>query len=309
MNEEYLWNRTGEPDPAVVALENVLGQLGYAGSGKGPGVKRPRRPHAARWLAAAVLLAGLLDGWMLLRRPASNWRLADGRRLRPGQTIETGARNATVQSEEMGEVTIDPGSRFRLLQSSPREQRFDLQIGTIHALIWAPPGQFIVDTPSSKTVDLGCRYTLQVASGGTGLITVELGWVAFEWHGVESFIPAGAACVTRPGQGPGTPYFGDAPEALTDALARFDTTTDASALEIAMAAARRRDALSLWHLMVRTRGAQRGKVYDRLSALVTMPAEATRDAVVEGDSNAIAAVWNSLDLGNTDWWRKWKRPW
>jgi hypothetical protein len=29
MNEEYLWNRTGEPDPETVRLENLLGELKY----------------------------------------------------------------------------------------------------------------------------------------------------------------------------------------------------------------------------------------------------------------------------------------
>jgi hypothetical protein len=31
---------------------------------------------------------------------------------------------------------------------------------TIHAYIWAPPGEFVVDTPSAVTVDLGCACTL-----------------------------------------------------------------------------------------------------------------------------------------------------
>ena len=76
--------------------------------------------------------------------------------------------------------------------------------------------RFVVDTPAAKTVDLGCRYTLSVAKDGSGFLVVELGWVAFEWNKVESFIPRGAACATRVGHGPGTPYFLDAPEALTN---------------------------------------------------------------------------------------------
>ena len=37
-------------------------------------------------------------------------------------------------------------------------------------------------------------------------ISVTTGWVGFEWRGRESFIPAGAVCLTRKSLGPGTPY-------------------------------------------------------------------------------------------------------
>ena len=309
MNEEYLWDRSGEPDPETARLEQLLGPLKYAG---GPMRKpRPAKPVVLWWLAAAaVLVAGLVTVPLLLRGPVTKWQLADGSRVRAGQIIETGASHpAKIQSDETGEVTIDPGSRFRLVAATEHEERFNLQHGAIHAYIWAPPGRFVVDTPSSKTIDLGCSYTLEVSNNGTGLLTVELGWVAFERNRVESFIPAGAACVTRPDRGPGTPYFTDAPEALTSALARFDTSGAPSALETAIATARRRDALSLWHLMIRTDGSERARVFDRLASLVTLPREVTREAVLRGDGKAIDGAWNALDLGNTDWWRGWKKQW
>jgi hypothetical protein len=306
MNEEYLWDRTGEPDPETVRLEQLLGQLKYRKA-----VTAPRRSRPVWWLAAAaVFVAGLLALPLLWRGTLTTWQLQNGHRLRAGQTIETGAlHKVRIESNDTGEVTIDPGSRLRLVAASDREQRFNLQRGTIHAFIWAPPGRFVVDTPSSKTIDLGCRYTLQVSRDGTGLLTVEFGWVAFERNKVESFIPAGAACVTRPDKGPGTPYFSDAPDALKGALTRFDTSADPAALNSAMAACRQRDALTLWHLMVRTHGEQRARVFDRFASLVSLPPDATREAVLRGDGKAIDAAWGVLDLGSTEWWREWKRQW
>ena len=302
MNEDYQWDRSGEPDPETVRLEQLLGKLKYSGR-----VSPPRRSWHWWWLAtaAAVLIAGLVTVPLWLRGPVTSWQLPNGSRIRAGQIIESGK----IQSGDTGEVTINPGSRLRLVAATDHEQRFDLQRGMIHAYIWAPPGRFVVDTPSSKTIDLGCSYTLQVSPDGAGLLTVELGWVAFERNQLESFIPAGAACVTRPNRGPGTPYFTDAPALLTEALARFDTSGDSSALATAIVAARQRDALSLWHLMVRTHGDQRAKVYDRLASLVTLPREATREGVLRGDGKAMDGAWNALALGNTDWWREWKRQW
>ena len=301
MNEDYLWDRSGESDPETVRLEQLLGKLRYSGRAS------PSRRSWHWWLAtaAAVLIAGLVTVPLWLRGPVTSWQLPDGSRIRAGQIIETGK----IQSGDTGEVTINPGSRLRLVAATDHEQRFDLQRGMIHAYIWAPPGRFVVDTPSSKTIDLGCSYTLQVSPDGAGLLTVELGWVAFERNQLESFIPAGAACVTRPNRGPGTPYFTDAPALLTEALARFDTSGDSSALATAIVTARQRDALSLWHLMVRTHGDQRAKVYDRLASLVTLPREASREGVLRGDGKAMDGAWNALALGNTDWWREWKRQW
>ncbi|HVW86061.1 MAG TPA: FecR domain-containing protein, partial [Bryobacteraceae bacterium] len=248
--------------------------------------------------------------WLRHPGPLTNWRVSNGEPLRAGQTIETGASDGLkIESAVTGEVRLEPDSRLRLVAATEHEQRFDLQRGTIHAFIWAPPGRFVVDTPSAKTIDLGCRYTLHVSKNGTGLLTVETGWVAFEWRTRESFIPAGAACITRPGRGPGTPWYSDAPAALRGAVERFDATGDARALGEAVSASRERDALTLWHLLVRTRGEQRGQVFDRLSALVRLPRQVTREAILAGDSGAIDGAWDALNLGNTDWWRRWKGRW
>jgi hypothetical protein len=302
MNEEYLWDRSGEPDIEVAHLEQVLGRLRW------PAKKRRRWPviAAAGAAAAAVLLVGLS---VRTAGPVTSWQLSlAGQKptpVRTGQIITRG----TIESDFVGEVEIEPESRLRLVRSGAGEHRMALDQGTIHALIWAPPAEFVVDTPGAKTVDLGCRYTLRVAKDGTGFLTVETGWVAFQSKKLESFIPAGAACTTRPGYGPDTPHFLDAPETLIAGVARFDRTQDPRALDAALGAARPRDALTLWHLLERTQGAERGEVFDRFAKLVKLPPGATRDAVLRGDPKAMDVAWNALDLGDTSWWRGWKREW
>src|SRR6185295_3893734 len=95
-----------------------------------------------------------------------------------------------------------------------------------------------------------CVYDLTIDANGDGLLTVTLGWVAFQHAGHESFIPAGAACVTRKRLGPGIPYYQDAPEALQTALKGFETGEQGWVPAI-LQAARPRDALTLWHLLAR----------------------------------------------------------
>ena len=163
--------------------------------------------------------------------------------------------------------------------------------------------------PSATAVDLGCAYTLEVDATGAGLLRVTHGWVAFDDHGRESFVPEGAACRTRPGPGPGTPWYEDARTPFTEALERLDSRPDdRGALAIVLAEARPRDALTLWHLLSRVGGDERALVFDRLAAIVSLPASVTRDGIVAGDREMLDAAWDALGLGVTTWWRLWKGP-
>jgi hypothetical protein len=319
MSDEYLWDRSGEPDADVAGLEELLGQFKFAPR-KPASLRFAKRSRGRWWIAAAAatLVIGSLAGVLIVKRGShgtvTSWQLSmEGNKpaaVRAGQTIETSAQHeATLQSQSVGTVSIAPESRVRVLSMRGSRQRFALDRGAIHALIWAPPTQFSVDTPWAKAVDLGCQYTLQVDDRGAGFVTVQTGWVAFEWRARESFIPAGAACKTRANSGPGTPYFLDAPAEFVSALQTFDSTADRESLATVLASARPRDALTLWHLLRRTRNREREQVFNRLSALVALPAEANRAAVLRGDQQAIDAAWNALNLGDTNWWRDWKRAW
>src|SRR5262249_44616513 len=159
--------------------------------------------------------------------------------------------------------------------------------------IWARPGQFVVDTPSARAVDLGCEYTLNVDSAGNGRLGVSLGWVAFQYSGHESFIPAGAQCATHVHGGPGIPYFDDASEALQQAVAAFDDNRS-GALPAILSNARPRDALTVWHLLTRAPQKDRGAIFDRFTSLVALPPGVTRDAALRADSHTIDLCWDAL---------------
>lgn len=234
-------------------------------------------------------------------------------RLALGQWLTTdGSSRAQISVGQIGEVKIEPNSRVRLVEAKGDEHRLSLSIGKMEAFIWAPPRQFFVDTPSAVAIDLGCSYTLEVNDDGAGLLLVTLGWVAFEWKDRESFVPAGAKCVTRPNSGPGTPYFEDSSAQFQSALSKFDTGADGpgriEALDGVLANARKRDALTLWHLLARTFESERGHVYDRLADLIPPPSNVTREGVIKGDRTMIDAWWDRLELGDTSWWRMWKGP-
>lgn len=215
------------------------------------------------------------------------------------------ASRAQISVGQIGEVKIEPNSRIQLVEVQDDNHRLAMQRGKMEAFIWAPPRKFFVETPSALAVDLGCSYTLEVTEDGTALLHVTMGWVAFEWQGRESFVPAEAKCVTRPKLGPGTPYFADASPEFQLALANFDTG-QANLIDAILAQARKRDALTLWHLLARTEGETRGKVFDRLAELISPPKKVTREGVLSNDRAMLDAWWTELGLGDTEWWRMWK---
>ena len=349
MNELYLWDGSGKPDPEVHRLESLLAQFSHreiplrlpqpqkapAKPGYFHGLLL-QFPWLPRFAAVAVVLLALIAGGILCFYPTRvspsgrGWEVArlDGTpqigtrfitagqaaaNLRVGQTLETnGTSRASISQTDLGEIKVEPNSRVRLLQTEDHRKRLQLDIGTIHAMIWAPAGEFVVDTPSAVAVDLGCAYTLQVAADGSGTIRTTLGWVGFHLNGRESFIPAGAMCPTRPKVGPGTPYFEDASEAFRTALADFDFAAEsqdsrAASLANILSQARARDGLTLWHLLSRTDGAERAEVYDRFATLVPPPAGVTRDGILQLDQSMLDLWWNALNLGDIYLWRYWEQ--
>jgi len=277
MNEEYLWDRSGAPDPEIERLEQTLAPLRYRHRAE---VARMPKPSRARWAmaaAAAVVLGAVgVSQFATPQAQDSAWQVA-GTNVRRGQVLRTGASGVQLEADAVGRVDLAPNSELR----ATGEKRLELTRGELHAFIWAPAREFVVDTPSARAVDLGCQYTLTVDDHGDGDLKVSMGWVAFEVAGRESFIPAGAQCRTRKRTGPGIPWFEDSSEAFRGALAAFERG-DAGALQSVLREAREHDGLSLWHLLTRVGNEERGAVFDRLAQLVSLPGEATRESVVRG---------------------------
>lgn len=260
----------------------------------------PHRTFAAgllmRWAAACAVLLVIAGSayWWTRDSVVGPWEVAqtkDGvsRRMASGEWVETkDGSEARITVGTLGTVDVAPGTRVRLGEVSESEYRLALARGTISAEIVAPPRLFIVDTPASTVVDLGCAYTVTVGEDGAGQLRMTSGWAALEFKGRESLVPAGAICRTRPGAGPGTPYFEDAPAALKEAVDDFDEgTRRTEALAVIIREARARDTLTLWHLLSRVGESDRVRVYDRIAAFEPPPAAATRSQILALDADAL----------------------
>jgi hypothetical protein len=331
MNDDYLWDGSGEAEPEIQRLESMLGRFRH----NRPAPQFPERVRLRDWLrpwfllprlaAVAAVALVVFVAWRaqrsVVRTTSSGWEVAGlagkpkigtrelaltakAGRLAVGQLLETDTiSRAQIRVGNIGEVEVEPNSRLRLVAARRTENRLALERGAIHAFIFAPPRLFFVDTPSSVAVDLGCVYSLQVDEKGDGLLRVAFGWVELQTRDRESLIPAGAAALTRPGIGPGTPYFEDASAAFKSALEKLDfeqvdPQARTAALDALLTEARPHDAFTLLNLLGRVREDERWRVYDRLAQLVPPPPGVGRQQALRGDDRAIGLWWDLMGVGH-----------
>jgi hypothetical protein len=254
---------------------------------------------------AVLLFVSVLGIWLMRREqppvngPAS-WqvKVVNGKvrvgsenvsgeaKLAVGEWLETdGDSCADVTVSSIGHVEVQSNTRIRLVETKSTEHRLELARGKLSARIWAPPRLFFVDTPSAVAADIGCAYTLEVDDAGASLLRVTSGWVALELKDRESMVPAGAACETRPGIGPGTPYFEDSAPEFRKSLKIVDFDGDPATKKIAfekmLSHSRNRDTLTLWHLLPRVDTEERGKVYNKMATFTPPPQGVTREGILQ----------------------------
>jgi hypothetical protein len=293
------------------------------------------RPEFAGVMAGLLLVAGFAVLWLYSRETRPFWEVArlngaprigssrmdEKGRLAVGQWLETDSDSrAKIDVGSIGEVEIDPNTRVRLVETKATEHRLELAHGKMSAKIWAPPRLFFVDTPAGVAADLGCAYTLEVDNQGAGLLHVTAGGVALQLKDRESMVPAGATCATRPGTGPGTPYFDDASPNFRLALSKLDfgTAVDIpelkSPLDVVLAESRQRDTLTLWHLLGRVESDDRVRVYERIAAFTPPPDGVTREGVLQLNEqmlqlwkDKLETTWGDESIGGVK--KAWLKIW
>ena len=324
MNDDYLWDRSGEPDPEVERLEELLSRYRHEGDGSDLALEASLVVpfHRRRWVVLAIaailvlvvggaLLQGRLTTWEILSIDGSttvaNQTVDAGSEISRGDVVATGEDgSARIRIGAIGFVDVAPRSRLRLLRSRTTRQHLELEHGRIDAVITAPPRIFLVSTPVVEAIDLGCAYTLDIDPEGYGYLEVSLGWVALE-NGREAYVPAGARSLLDPTMGPGTPVFDDASPELREAVRQLDFETLSGeerrvALFVVLRNAKERDLITLWHLLLRTNDEERILVVKGITMLIELPAGVDRKDLARGDEDAITRLGAELGIRESTWW-------
>lgn len=318
---DYLFDKSGQ-DPEVEGLEELLGAYRHRAPLGALPPPRPRRRMATAAIAVAAAAAIALWLWA---RPRPEPVLTTGEcakdgpgfvfsvengparcdgaaatrgRLPVGAWLETtGAAVAEVRLADIGELALHGDSRLRLVGTGAGEHRLELARGKVTARVVAPPRLFVVDTPGATAFDLDCAYDLVVDDLGRTHLRVTSGAVSLEGNGKTSYAPALSEVIALPGRGPGIPVAFTATTELRDAVSRFDAG-DPAALASIVALAGDTDTITLWNLLGRLSAEERLAVMTRLEALRPRPLEVRREAILEGDPEALERWRLELQL---DW--------
>lgn len=313
MSDDYLWDRSGQPDPELQRLESLLGRYRHEAPLRS---RRSWRGLAAA--AALIVVAGSVLALRFLWPAGEAWPVArvtgtptlDGRpvvkdsRLGVGQELRTdGESRAIVQIARVGELDVEPNSRVTLVTTRAGRHRLRLDEGKISARVWAPPFTFSVNTPAGLASDIGCAFTLEYGANA-GQVHVTSGWVDFDGEDRSALIPSGAITELRD-DNPGSPFYADATPAFRAALRAYDFQD--GALTPILEAARPRDAMTLLHLLEQAPRSDRGVLFDALARLAPPPRTVTRDGVLDHDQNMLNSWRKSLGLGGAKkWWLQWR---
>jgi hypothetical protein len=251
--------------------------------------------------AAAVLVLAAGAGWLALALRSSAWTVnsvAGAPAIGDRAVVTQGGSNRgewlVTDNQVSGRGSPSAASatwmssRTRGSSSSRRDgsTAWRSTAGTIHARIWAPPKLFFVNTQAALAVDLGCAYTLQIDAQGAGLLRVTSGWVGLEREGRDAFVPEGpcARCATMPGRNAalrrravGLRRSADRPR-----LQPLDDPRRAAALELVISTARRRDAMTLWHLLTRGTPDERRASTTGWPRWCRRPQDVTRELILAG---------------------------
>jgi hypothetical protein len=291
-------------------------------SGKILSFKDPHKKKGSLFViasaAAAVVLGIALGVYFFFQSSTAFWtvekiagtpfigseEISENGMLKIGDWLETDNKSrARIKVGVIGEVDVQPDSRVKLIETTPAEHRISLNRGRINATIWAPPRLFFVETPSATAIDLGCMYTLEVAEDGSGILKVISGWVALQAGNAESLIPSDAICKTKKYFGPGTPFFEDASDEFKTALDKFDFGGNkTSMLETILKEARKKDALSLWHILSKVSDKEKGETFQRLSELIEIPEGVTLEGIINGGNEMMDILWETLGYGSRSLW-------
>lgn len=298
MSDDYLYDRSGRPDPDVERLEKLLAPLAHDAPLDELRVQRKRRTP---WIVLGTALAAAAALVIYLVVPRDGAACAGGvgfafagvggevscggaqvaRGVLPvGGELDTGNSEAALTIADIGSAKLGKQTRVRLDRTDPQRHQLALERGHMHAKVVAPPRLFAVTTKHTEVVDLGCEYTIDIDDAGAGSICVQSGLVELATKsGATVITPEGTCAAILTGQRPGLPHARDSRAELVAAVQAYDRG-DAAAFDQLLAIAQDRDAITL--IALAAIDARKAAVLERLMELSPPPdAEISVDSAIE----------------------------
>lgn len=323
MSDDYLWDRSGTPDPGIAKLESLLREFRYKPI-------RVRRSSMKIKVAAAALLvlgaaglysiiSGALEGSPKSASKRISYALSsesgaivleheDGTRssaersvpqpVREGTWIVTNAGDRVVlRAEGLSELSWEGAARLKFSKADDSVHRFELERGKINVRVppppIVPPRLFQVGTPRGVVVDLGCRYELSVDETGATSVEVLLGCIVFESEDGQCFVPWGHRFSAQRGLPMGVPVAIYTSTDFAAALRVFeadDGPAGRRAFQGLLETSTSSDCLTLWHLLSRVGPDDRRLLVSRLCELRDIRDGELRAALQSLDEKSLTSL-------------------
>lgn len=305
MSDDWLWDGTPPEAPEDKALVDALAPLRRDRPLPPLPERAPQKRPRSWWPAFAVVaLAAAALAWVFA--PGEGWpvrsvagarpcalgpcRFAAGDLLQPpvGSTWE-------VQLDDAGTLQLAGGAS--LLRTPATEgYRLRLDEGELTAAVTAPPGAFVVETPSARVEDLGCAFTVTVTPDRTDL-AVHDGSVALRNDAGTSIVTAGSVARVDRGSRPRLPVRADASPELRAAVedverAGAPVATDTS-LDTLVTLSTPEDLLTLWHVLQVVPRTERPPLLETMERLAPGCAPEA-DPVLDLQPDALRSLWRYL---------------
>ncbi|MCA8944306.1 MAG: FecR domain-containing protein [Planctomycetes bacterium] len=266
--DDHLWDPDVHPaDPEVAELERLLGRFAHDDRPLAEPTPVRRGPSPWWWVAAAAAVVLATTLWFVLEdgepkpKDASIALLADGRVLAESSWVVVDTKRPQVltlgrrAADDVGRLELTAGSRLQIQRIGDDRTQLYLERGQLHAFVTpeAAPRFFQVGTPSGTCVDLGCEYDLVVDDAGEAHVRVTLGQIAFEFDRGDVYVPRGAECRVST-DGAGLPHFTDCDSMIRQVAEKYRGARNATdilgiAEFLCQIIDRKKDSLTLWHLL------------------------------------------------------------
>ncbi|MGE5804193.1 MAG: anti-sigma factor family protein [Ignavibacteria bacterium] len=220
-----------------------------------------------------------------------NGKLLAGGELNNDDILETFSNSVAIMIPEMGQVSLNPWSKIQKKGS----YNFSLSKGDITAENKNAAESFIaqVFTSEIKCTGSGVTYKVKINNNNTAELNVSKGRAIVTGNKLESVVTPGFVCRIRE-KGPEIPISLNSSEETKKAYELLSYYNDQDALNEVLNLSGLADGISLWHLLKRITGDNRGAVFNKLYSLYSPPKGVDQESILRLKEEALNKWFNQI---------------
>ncbi|HSR18907.1 MAG TPA: hypothetical protein VLM39_12515, partial [Ignavibacteriaceae bacterium] len=220
-----------------------------------------------------------------------NGRLLTGGELDNDDILETFSNSAVIMIPEIGQVSLNPWSKIQKKGS----YNLLLSKGDLTAENKNAEESFVaqVFTSDIKCAGNGVAYKLKINNDNTADLTVSNGKAIATGNKLESVVTPGFVCRIRE-KGPEIPMSLNSSEETKKALELLSYYNDQDALNKVLNQSGLAEGISLWHLLKRITGDNRGAVFNKLYSLYPPPKGVDQESILRLKEEALNKWFNQI---------------